>query len=98
MQRRQAQRARTNEMLNRDRKPEEYLKNVIKEVENDEKTKMNSNSNLNRNENSEPKIQNNNSNFLFENGKSPEERATEMLNQFNSYLQKEKENRDKRNF
>ena len=102
MQRRQAQRARTNEMLNRDRKPEEYLKNVIKEVENDEKTKMNSNSNsnsnLNRNGNSEPKIQNNNSNLLFENGKSPEERATEMLNQFNSYLQKEKENRDKRNF
>ena len=110
MQRRQAQRARTNEMLNRDRKPEEYLKNVIKEVENDEKTKMNSNSNsnsnlngnlnsnLNRNRNSEPKIQNNNSNTLFENGKSPEERATEMLNQFNSYLQKEKENRDKRNF
>ena len=106
MQRRQAQRARTNEMLKRDRKPEEYLKNVIKEVENDEKTKMNSNSNsnsnlnsnLNRNRNSEPKIQNNNSNMLFENGKSPEERATEMLNQFNSYLQKEKENRDKRNF
>ena len=110
MQRRQAQRARTNEMLNRDRKPEEYLKNVIKEVENDEKTKMNSNSNsnsnlngnlnsnLNRNRNSEPKIQNNNSNTLFENGKTPEERATEMLNQFNSYLQKEKENRDKRNF
>ena len=102
MQRRQAQRARTNEMLKRDRKPEEYLKNVIKEVENDEKTKMNSNSNsnsnLNRNGNSEPKIQNNNSNLLFENGKSPEERATEMLNQFNSYLQKEKENRDKRNF
>lgn len=110
MQRRQAQRARTNEMLKRDRKPEEYLKNVIKEVENDEKTKMNSNSNsnsnlngnlnsnLNRNGNSEPKIQNNNSNMLFENGKSPEERATEMLNQFNSYLQKEKENRDKRNF
>ena len=102
MQRRQAQRARANEMLNRDRKPEEYLKNVIKEVENDEKTKMNSNSNsnsnLNRNGNSEPKIQNNNSNLLFENGKSPEERATEMLNQFNSYLQKEKENRDKRNF
>lgn len=102
MQRRQAQRARANEMLNRDRKPEEHLKNVIKEVENDEKTKMNSNSNsnsnLNRNGNSEPKIQNNNSNLLFENGKSPEERATEMLNQFNSYLQKEKENRDKRNF
>ena len=102
MQRRQAQRARANEMLNRDRKPEEHLKNVIKEVENDEKTKINSNSNsnsnLNRNGNSEPKIQNNNSNLLFENGKSPEERATEMLNQFNSYLQKEKENRDKRNF
>ena len=58
----------------------------------------NLNSNLNRNRNSEPKIQNNNSNTLFENGKTPEERATEMLNQFNSYLQKEKENRDKRNF
>ena len=30
--------------------------------------------------------------------KSPEDRAAEMLKQFNDYLQKEKENRDKRNF
>ena len=59
-------------MLNRDRKPDEYLKNVIQEVEKEKQ--------------------------VFEPGKSPEERATEMLNQFNDYLQKEKENRDKRNF
>ena len=84
LQRRQAQRARTNEMLNRDRKPNEYLKNVVKEVEQEKQE--------------EKKTDVNTSNPAFENGKSPEERASEMLNQFNSYLQQEKENRDKRNF
>ena len=77
---RQAQRNRTTEMLNRDRKPEEYLKNVIQEVKKEE-------TNNNTTENK----------TIFEPGQSPEEKATEMLNQFNDYLQQEKENRDKRN-
>ena len=158
MQKRQSQRARTNEMLNRDRKPDEYLKNVIKEVEEEKKhignnthnpnsansanaanawrdvkssgNSMSTDGSMNHGKpsdhgnsasksgsmNTENSINHGNSaglgnvgnagnignagssNPAFENGKSPEERATEMLNQFNSYLQKEKENRDKRNF
>lgn len=38
----------------------------------------------------------NNPNVISE--KTPEDRAAEMLKQFNDYLQKEKENMDKRNF
>lgn len=89
-QRRQAQRARTNEMLNRDRRPEDYLKNVVQEVKEEKKQSIQNNNTSTNTTNF--------TNIAFENGKSPEDRATEMLNQFNSYLQKEKENRDKRNF
>ena len=71
--RRQAQYSRTNEMLNKDRKQEEYLKNIVQEAENEKKQTTNDQ-------------------------QTPEQRTTEMLNQFNEYLQKEKENRDKRNF
>ena len=107
LQRRQAQRARTNEMLNRDRKPNEYLKNVVQEVEKEIKQNENTTNAAIKNSgaNNWKDLNNTNksnyaekSNPAFENGKSPEDRATEMLNQFNSYLQKEKENRDKRNF
>lgn len=116
MQRRQAQRARTNAMLDRDKRPNDYLKNVIKEVEDEKKqstdqasaaqgvqhmdgVQNNNNGNgYNKFGGTDNLNNSNNSNPAFENGKSPEERATEMLNQFNSYLQKEKENRDKRNF
>lgn len=110
LKRRQAQRARTNEMLNRDRKKDDYLKNVVQEVEKEKSENgqnnphtTNNQNNLNRavnlnNNNMESSSNLNNFNIAFENGKSPEERATEMLNQFNDYLQKEKENRDKRNF
>ena len=61
-QKRQVQRNRATDMLNRDRNPEEYQKEEIKKVEQDERP--------------------------------PEEKAAEMLRQFNDYLQKEKENRD----
>ena len=61
-QKRQVQRNRATDMLNRDRNPEEYQKEEAKKVEIDDRP--------------------------------PEEKAAEMLKQFNDYLQKEKENRD----
>ena len=61
-QKRQVQRNRATDMLNRDRNPEEYQKEETKKVEIDDRP--------------------------------PEEKAAEMLKQFNDYLQKEKENRD----
>ena len=61
-QKRQVQRNRATDMLNRDRNPEEYQKEEVKKVEIDDRP--------------------------------PEEKAAEMLKQFNDYLQKEKENRD----
>lgn len=61
-QKRQVQRNRATDMLNRDRNPEEYQKEEAKKVEIDDRL--------------------------------PEEKAAEMLKQFNDYLQKEKENRD----
>ena len=82
-QKRQEQRSRATEMLEKDRKPENYVKNVIKEVEN-VKNKMNE---LNK-----ANLQTNNTNG--QNNRTPEERTSEMLKQFNDYLQKEKENRD----
>lgn len=84
-QKRQEQRSRATKMLEKDRKPENYVKNVIKEVEN-VKNKMNELNNAN--------LQTNDMNLS---NKSPEERASEMLKQFNDYLQKEKENRDNNN-
>ncbi len=84
-QKRQEQRSRATEMLEMDRRPENYVKNVIKEVEN-VKSKMNELNNAN--------LQTNDMNFS---NKPPEERASEMLKQFNEYLQKEKENRDNNN-
>lgn len=88
--RRQIQRSRTTEMLNRDRNPEEYQKNAIERQKEQERLKK---------ELEQQQMQNqekNNSNMISE--KSPEDRAAEMLKQFNDYLQKEKENMDKRNF
>ena len=61
-QKRQVQRNRATDMLNRDRNPEEHQKEEAKKVEIDDRP--------------------------------PEEKAAEMLKQFNDYLQKEKENRD----
>ena len=58
-QKRQVQRNRATDMLNRDRNPEEYQKEEAKKVEIDDRP--------------------------------PEEKAAEMLKQFNDYLQKEKE-------
>ena len=83
-QKRQEQRSRATEMLEMDRKPENYVKNVIKEVEN-VKNKMNE---LNK-VNLQSEI-----NSINASNKSPEERTSDMLKQFNDYLQKEKENRD----
>lgn len=68
-QKRQIQRNRATDMLNRDRNSEEYQKQIQEEIVKEIKQ---------------------------ETEKLPEERATEMLKQFNEYLQKEKENRDNR--
>ena len=84
-QKRQEQRSRATEMLEIDRKPSDYVKNAIKEVEN-VKNKMNE---INAN-NLQTETYNNNNIYKD----SPEIRAAEMLKQFNDYLQKEKENRD----
>ena len=81
-QKREQQVSRTSEMLKIDKKPGEYVKDVIKEVENVKKI-----TNIN------------NANWQVENGeKLPEDRAKDMLKQFNDYLQKEKESRDKGNY
>ena len=68
-QKRQIQRNRATDMLNRDRNSEEYQKQIQEEIVKEIKQ---------------------------ETEKLPEERTTEMLKQFNEYLQKEKENRDNR--
>ena len=87
-QNRQEQRSRATEMLEMDRKPSEYVKNVIKEVEN-VKNKMSEMNNTN--------LQSLNFNNIDVSNKLPEEKAADMLKQFNDYLQKEKENRDNNN-
>ncbi len=87
-QKRQEQRSRATEMLEMDRKPSEYVKNVIKEVEN-VKNKMSEMNNTN--------LQSVNFNNIDVSNKLPEEKAADMLKQFNDYLQKEKENRDNNN-
>ncbi len=75
-QKRQVQVNRATDMLNRDRKPEEYQKNNT--TDENEKTAENKTIESMSQINEMP----------------PEERAAEMLKQFNDYLQKEKENRD----
>lgn len=76
-QRRQAQQSRANDMIKRDRNP-----NEPKEIQKQEE------------QHSEPQEQ---PRFKIDSSQAPEDRATEMLKQFNDYLQKEKENIDKRN-
>ena len=67
-------------MLNRDRNPEEYQKNNIEEASKHKEEK---------------KIEDNSiEQMKITDDMLPEERASEMLKQFNEYLQKEKENRD----
>ena len=63
-------------------------------------TNANSNTNQNMNQNQGQKQPNISQQHTQpqQQAKSPEDRAAEMLKQFNDYLQKEKENRDKRNF
>ena len=63
-------------------------------------TNANSNTNQNMNQNQGQKQPNITQQHTQpqQQAKSPEDRAAEMLKQFNDYLQKEKENRDKRNF
>ena len=84
-QKRQEQRSRATEMLEMDRNPGDYVKNVVKEVEN-VKNKMTEINNSN--------LQTANYNNTNTNNKSPEERTSEVLKQLSDYLQKEKENRD----
>ena len=78
-QRRQAQRSRANDMIKRDRNP-----NEPKEIQKQKQEEQHS----------EPQEQ---PRFKIDSSQAPEDRATEMLKQFNDYLQKEKENIDKRN-
>ena len=79
-QKRQVQVNRATDMLNRDRNPEEYQKNNIEEASKHKEEK---------------KIEDNSiEQMKITDDMLPEERASEMLKQFNEYLQKEKENRD----
>ena len=87
-QKRQEQRSRATEMLEVDRKPSDYVKNVIKEVEN-VKNKMSEINNAN--------LQTENYNNANVADTAPEVKTSEMLKQLNDYLQKEKENRDNNN-
>lgn len=100
-QRRQVQRNRATDMLNRDRNPEEYQKNVANQAIEDV-TNMEHTPNI---ENRTDIIETTSSNIPIKEETPvektqlgaempPEERAAEMLKQFNDYLQKEKENRD----
>ena len=96
-QRRQLQRNRATDMLNRDRNPEEYQKNAVAKNADDnnfEQTITNTDNKKDVADHNIPNID-----VKVEQKQSgqempPEERAAEMLKQFNDYLQKEKENRD----
>ena len=87
-------------MLNRDRNPKEYQKEAIakqKETETAQpqpQPKMHQEAQQELRQTVQKSMENSGANMEM----SPEERATEMLKQFNDYLQKEKENMDKRNF
>lgn len=81
---RQLQRKRATEMINRDRKPEEYQNTVNNAEKLEEYTKTTEKNNEEQNQTRiKPEM-------------LPEERTAEMLKQFNDYLQKEKEKRDNR--
>ena len=99
--RRQVQRNRATDMLNRDRNPEEYQKNAADQTrENGTNIEYTANA-----ENKTDIIETTSSNIPIKEETPvektqlgtempPEQRAAEMLKQFNDYLQKEKENRD----
>ena len=123
-QKRQAQRNRANDMIKRDRNPNES-KNAAQQYQTRQENQHSHSQqrpqnqqqrpqhqqqrpqqNTNINQNSSINTNNTNTNMnhgqiqtnLPQQEKLPEDRAAEMLKQFNDYLQKEKENRDKRNF
>ena len=85
-QKREEQRSRATEMLEMDRNPGEYLKNVIKEVGN----VTNKVSEIN---NAQLQTESHN-NSVNMSGKTPEERTSDMLKQLNEYLENEKKNMD----
>lgn len=107
-QKRQIQRDRATDMLNRDRNPEEYQKNATADLNIEDNNSGyianmgNVQSVENKTDVTEQNISTRESTIegtpivktQLEVEKSPEERAAEMLKQFNDYLQKEKENRD----
>ena len=98
--RRQIQRSRTTEMLNRDRNPKEYQKEAIAKQKETESAKPQPQPKTYQETQQELRqtVQKSMENSGANTEMSPEERATEILKQFNDYLQKEKENMDKRNF
>lgn len=87
-QKRQVQRNRATDMLNRDRNPREYQKNVDNQAIEDGTNIETTTSNIPIQE--ETPVEKTQLGAEM----PPEERAAEMLKQFNDYLQKEKENRD----
>ncbi len=101
-QRRQVQRNRATDMLNRDRNPEEYQKGVVNQAGEDETNIGYTTNTENRTDIAETASKPVKEEMPAEKTQlgaemPPEERAAEMLKQFNDYLQKEKENRDNNN-
>lgn len=89
-QMRQMQRNRATDMLNRDRKPDESKTQMQNKNRRPEQR-------TSQNPNRDKRYEQRTSQMPKNDNRKPEERAAEMLQQFNDYLQKEKENRDNNN-